>query len=160
MFICVYTCIYFVLVDRVGEGTVPLIIVVYINGSFVKHKIPVKPIYVTVRNLSSVVSGKACAWRVLGMLPSLRNSATFAQTDTWRKDSRLRLHHACISHIVEMISRFGSEDKYLLCADGQVQHAIYCVQTGIYCNITVILLSGVSYLCLSRFPQHGWFIPA
>jgi hypothetical protein len=50
---------------RVGDGTVPLAIVVYINGSFVKHKIPVKPIYVTVHNLSSVVSSKACAWRVL-----------------------------------------------------------------------------------------------
>ncbi len=83
---------------RVCEGTVPLAIVVYIDGSFVKHKIPVKSIYVTVtvHNLSSVVSGKACAsaWRVLGMMPSLRNSATLAQTDTWRKDSRLRLHHA------------------------------------------------------------------
>ncbi len=33
---------------RVGEGTVPLAIVdhhVNIDGSFVKHKIPVKPIY-------------------------------------------------------------------------------------------------------------------
>ena len=69
---CVYTSIYiycvytslspYVLLDvRVGEGTVPLAIVVYIDGSFVKHKIPVKPIYITVRNLSSVVSGKACA---------------------------------------------------------------------------------------------------
>ena len=59
MFIGVYTCIYFVLIDRVGEGIAPLAIVVYIDGSFVKHKIPVKPIYITVRNLSSVVSGKA-----------------------------------------------------------------------------------------------------
>jgi hypothetical protein len=31
-------------IGRVGEGTVPLAIVVYIDGSFVKHKIPVKPI--------------------------------------------------------------------------------------------------------------------
>ncbi len=114
MFIGVYTCIYLVLIDRVGEGIVPLAIVVYIDGSFVKHKIPVKPIYVTVRNLTSVVSGKACAWRVLGMMPSLRKSATLAQSDTW-------LHHACISHLVEMINKFGSEDKHLLCADGQVQ---------------------------------------
>ncbi len=69
------------------------------------------------------------------MMPSLQKSATLAQTDTWRKDSRLRLHHACISHLVEMINKFGSEGKYLLCADGQVQHAIYCAQSGIYCNI-------------------------
>ena len=93
---------------------------VYIDGSFIKHKIPVKPIYVTVRNLNSTVSGKACAWRVLGMMPSLRNSATLAQTDTWRKDQRLRLHHASLSHIADMIKRFGSEDKYILCADGKV----------------------------------------
>ncbi len=84
----------------------PLAIVVYIDGSFVKHKIPAKPIYVTVRNLNSVVSGKACAWRVLGMMPSLRKSATLAQRDAWRKDGRLRLHNACISHVVEMIDKF------------------------------------------------------
>ena len=90
-----------------------------------KHKIPVKPIYVTVHNLNSVVSGKACSWRVLGMMPSLRKSATLAQTDTWRKDRRLRLHHACIAHVVEMVNKFGSEDKYLLCADGQVRTKMY-----------------------------------
>jgi hypothetical protein len=111
---------------RVGEGTVPLAIVVYIDGrSFVKHKIPVKPIYVTVCNLNSTVSGKACAWLVLGMMPSVRKSATLEQTETWRKDHGLRLHHACIAHVVEMINRFGSEDKYLLCADGQGQQCMY-----------------------------------
>ena len=88
---------------RVGEGTVPLEIVVYIDGSFIKHKIPVKPIYVTVSNLNSVVSGKACAWRVLGMMPSIRKSATLAQTDTWRKDRRRRLHHEGLSPIASSI---------------------------------------------------------
>ena len=92
----------------------------YIDGSFIKHKIPVKPIYVTVRNLNSVVSGKACAWRVLGMMPSIRKSATLAQTDTWRKDRRLRLHHAGLGHIVTMINKFAMEDKYILCADNKV----------------------------------------
>ena len=43
-------------VGRVGDGTVPLAIVLYIEGSFVKHKIPVRPIYITVCNLNSVVS--------------------------------------------------------------------------------------------------------
>ncbi len=112
----------------------PLAIVVYIDGSFVKHKIPVKPIYVTVCNLNSTVSGKACAWRVLGMMPSVRKSATLEQTETWRKDRRLRLHHTCIALIVEMINRFGSEDKYLLCADGQVQQ---CMYRYIYCHILI-----------------------
>ena len=87
---------------RVGDGTVPLAIVVYIDGSFVKHKIPVKPIYVTLHNLR----GKTAAWRVLGMLPSLRKSATLAQTDTWRKERRLRLHHAGLAHVVEMVNKF------------------------------------------------------
>ena len=56
------------MVLRVGDGTVPLAIVIYIDGSFVKHSIPgpVKPIYITLRNLDSVVSGKAMAWRVAG----------------------------------------------------------------------------------------------
>ena len=99
---------------------------VYIDGSYIKHKIPVKPIYVTVRNLNSVVSGKACAWRVLGMMPSLKKSATLAQTDSWRKDRRLRLHHAGLSHIVNMINKFRSEDKHVLCADGMAGPAASC----------------------------------
>ncbi len=108
-----------------GEGTVPLAIVVYIDGNFVKHKIPVKPIYVNVCSLNMAVSGKTCGWRVLGMIPSLRKSATLDQTDSWRKDCRLRLHHACISYVAEMVSKFSSEDKYLLCADGQVYTISY-----------------------------------
>ncbi len=74
---------------RVGEGTLPLAIVVYIDGSFVKHKIPVKPIYVTVRNLNSTVSGKACALRVLGMMPSVHKSATLEQTESLRRGGRI-----------------------------------------------------------------------
>ena len=119
---------------RVGDGTVPLAIVVYIDGSFVKHKIPVKPIYVTVRNLNSVVSGKACAWRVLGMIPSVRKSATLAQNDTWRKNRRLRLHHACIEKVADMVNKFGSEDKYVLCADGQV-HTGTCMYMPVHTSI-------------------------
>ena len=88
--VCTDSDMYLYLFFRVGEGTVPLAIVIYIDGSFVKHKIPVKPIYVSVRNLSSTVSGKACAWRVLGMMPSLKKSATLDQTDTWRKERSLR----------------------------------------------------------------------
>ncbi len=91
-----------------------------IDGSFVKHKISVKPIYVTVRNLNSVVSGKAAAWRVLGMMQSLRKSTKLAQSDAWQKDRRLRLHHACIAHVVDMVNKFGSKDKHLFCADGKV----------------------------------------
>ena len=74
-----------VTVFRVGNGTVPLAIVIYIDGSFVKHSIPVKPIYITVRNLDSVVPGKAMAWRVRGMLPSFKKSATPNESDDWRR---------------------------------------------------------------------------
>jgi hypothetical protein len=67
------------------------------------------------------------------MMPSLRKSAILAQTDTWRKDSRLRLHHTrCIAHVVEMANKFGSEYKCVLCADGQVQHTDIQVCTCLY----------------------------
>ncbi len=109
----------------------------YIDGSFVKHKIPVKPINVTVCNLSSVVSGKASALRVLGMIPSVRKSATLKENDSWRKNRRLRLHHACIEKVVCMINKFCSEDKYLLCADGQVHT----------CTFMYIPIHTIAYRC-------------
>jgi hypothetical protein len=123
------TTLHYYVFCRVGDRTVLLAIVEYIDGRFVQLKIPVKPIYATVRNLNSAVSGKACAWRVLGMMPSLKKSAPLDPTDTWWNDCRLRLHHACITHVVNMVNRFGSEDKHLLfapqCADGQVYTSTY-----------------------------------
>jgi hypothetical protein len=44
-YVPVYDSTYFA--GRVGEGTAPLAIVVYIDGSFVQHKILVKLIYVS-----------------------------------------------------------------------------------------------------------------
>ncbi len=58
------------------------------------------------------------------MMPSLRKRATLAQTDTWQKDSRLRLHHSCIAYVVEMVNKFGSENKYL-CAESQEYTSSY-----------------------------------
>jgi len=112
---------------RVGEGTVPLAIVIYIDGSFIKHSIPVKPIYITVRNLDSVVSGKAMAWRVLGMLPSFKTSATPNESDDWRRHRRLDMHHACIKHIVDSINDFCDKDVHVQCADGQVISGYPCI---------------------------------
>ena len=37
----------------------PLAIVIYIDCSYIKSKIAVKPVYITVRNLSLAVSGKS-----------------------------------------------------------------------------------------------------
>ncbi len=54
------------------------------------------------------------------MMPSLRKSATLAQTDKWRQERRVRLHHACIAHVVDMVNNFCGEDKHVLCVDGQV----------------------------------------
>ena len=92
----------------------PLAIVIYVDGSFIKNKIAVKPIYITVRNLNSAVSGKSLAWRVLGMLPALKKKPTVGQSTAWRtlpSDSRLpqrrlRMHHACMQHVVDSVNRF------------------------------------------------------
>ncbi len=75
----------------------PLAIVIYIDGSFIKHSIPVKPMYITVTvlNLDSSVSGKAMAWIVLGMLPGFKKSATPNESDEWQWQRRLAMHHAC-----------------------------------------------------------------
>jgi hypothetical protein len=123
----------------------------------VKHKIPVKPIYITLRNLTTAVSGKAAAWRVLGMMPSLRKSATLEQTDTWRKERRQRLHHAGLAHLVEMVNKFASEDKHVLCADGQVQMSMYEVCTSIYMVHTMDVPVHTEYVpvCSMYVLRHG-----
>ena len=110
--------------NRVGDGTVPLAIVIYVDGSFIKNKIAVKPIYITVRNLTAV-SGKCLAWRVLGMLPALKKKPTVGQSTAWRAQRRLRLHHACMQHVVDSVNRFCSADTHVLCADGQVMYNRY-----------------------------------
>ncbi len=98
-----------------------LAIVIYIAGSFIKHSIPVKPIYITVRNLDSSVSGKAMAWHVLGMLPGFKKSATPNESDEWRRQCLLEMHHACVKHVVDSINNFCDKDVHVLCADNQVR---------------------------------------
>ncbi len=130
---------------------------VYIDGSFVKHKIPIKPIYVTLRNLTTAVSGKEAAWRVLGMMPSLRKSATLEQTDTWCKECRQCLHLAGLAHLVEMVNKFASEDKHVLCADGQVQMSMYSVCTSSYKVHTMHVPVHTRYVpvCSMYVLRHG-----
>ena len=89
---------------------------------------------------------------MLGMMPSLRKSATLAQTDTWRKDRRLRLHHAGISHIVNMINKFGSEDKHILCADGKVYICIY-TYIAVYTMLYYVILSCTFHRCDFAVPN-------
>jgi hypothetical protein len=123
---------------RVGEGTVPLAIVIYIDGSFIKHSIPVKPIYITVRNLDSSVSGKAMAWRVLGMLPGFKKSATPNESDDWRRQRRLEMHHACVKHVVDSINNFCDKDVHVLCADNKVKLGYPCLSLDEHCAEWVI----------------------
>jgi hypothetical protein len=81
------------------------------------------------------------------MMPSLRKSATLEQTDTWRKELRLLLHHAGLAHLVEMVNKFASEDKHVLCADGQVLMSMYSVCTSTYMVHTLHL------------PVHTCYVP-
>jgi hypothetical protein len=74
------------------------------------------------------------------MMPSLRKGATLEQTDTWRKERRLRLHHPGITHPVEMVNKLADEDKHLLCADGQVRMCMYSVCTSTYVVYTSMYL--------------------
>ncbi len=107
---------------QIGEETVPLAIVVYIDGSFIKHSIPVKPVYIsniTMHILDSSVSGKAMAWRVLGMLSGFKKSATPNESDECRRQRRPEMHHACVKHVVDSINNFCDKDVHVLCADNK-----------------------------------------
>ena len=93
---------------------------IVIDGSFIKNKIGIKPIYITLRNLDSSVSGKAMAWRVLGILPCYQKCATPNESDAWRRQRRLEMHHACILHLVDSLNNFCYKDVHVQCADGKV----------------------------------------
>ena len=60
------------------------------------------------------------AWRVLGILPSFKKSATPNETDECRRQRCLGMHHACIKHVVDSINDFCEKDLHVQCADGQV----------------------------------------
>ena len=62
----------------------------------------------------------AMAVQVLGMLPSLKKKATVGQSNAWRAQCRLRLHHACMKHVVDSINKFCSTDSHIMCAHGKV----------------------------------------
>ncbi len=78
----------------------------------------VKPIYTTEHNLDSSVSGKA--WRVLGMLPGFK-SVTPNESDEWRRQCKLKVHHVCVKHVVDGINNFCDKDVHLFSADIQVR---------------------------------------
>ncbi len=55
-------------------------------------------------NNDRTVSGKAYAWRLLGMMPGISKAATVAQTSEWRAELRTRLYHSCIDILVAQIN--------------------------------------------------------
>ena len=85
---------------RVGPDCTPLSLVVYIDGSFIKQGIPIKPIYLASANNDREVASKSFAWRLLGVLPTLKKEAAIKETDEWRTERRARLYHACIGELV------------------------------------------------------------
>ena len=47
--------------------------------------------------------------------------ATRDETDEWRRQRRLGMHHRCIKHIVDSINNFCEKDVHVQYADGQVK---------------------------------------
>ena len=98
------------------------------------------------RKNDRTVASKAFAWRLLGLMPSISNAATIAQTDDWRSARRTRLYHSCVDKLVQQINdltecdiffRFGDQ-KYrcsrvfldFWCMDGdEVANATMCPVT-------------------------------
>ena len=77
-------------------------------------KIAMNPIYITVRNLNSAVSGKSVL-AMLGMLPALKKNPTvgLGTVECLARPApfqRLRLHHAYMKHVVDSINRLCSEE--------------------------------------------------
>jgi hypothetical protein len=66
----------------------------------------------------------AMAMLVLGMLPSLKKKATVGQSNAWRAQHHLNLHHACMKHVVNSINNC-SADSHIMCADGKVGVLLY-----------------------------------
>ncbi len=69
------------------------------------------------RNNDRTVSGKAYAWRLLGMMPAISKAATVAQTTEWRAEWRTRLYHSCIDILVDQINYLTGRDMYVRYAD-------------------------------------------
>ena len=67
----------------------------------------------------------AMAVLVLGMLPSLKKKTTLGQSNAWGALCSLRLHHACMKHVVDSINKFCSNDSHIMCADCKVVFLLY-----------------------------------
>ena len=75
------------------------------------------------RNNDRTVGGKAFAWRLLGMMPSISKAATVSQTDEWRAERRTRLYHSCIDILVQQINELTGRDVFLRFGDQQFRRS-------------------------------------
>ena len=75
------------------------------------------------RNNDRTVSGKAYAWRLLGMMPAISRAATVAQPHEWRAERRTRLYHSCIDILVQQINDLTGRDIHLRYADKMVRRS-------------------------------------
>ena len=76
------------------------------------------------RNNDRTVSGKAYAWRLLGMMPpGISKAATVAQTSEWRAERRTRLYHSCIDILVAQINDLTGRDIHIRYADKMVRRS-------------------------------------
>ncbi len=68
-------------------------------------------------NNDHTVSGKAYAWRLLGMMPAISKAATVAQPTEWHAKWRTRLYHLCIDILAKQINDLTSRDVHIWYAD-------------------------------------------
>ncbi len=64
----------------------------------------------------------------------LSKSATPNESDEWRRQCRLEMHHACVNHVVDSINNFCDKDVHVLCADNKVKlgyPGVYIVVNGL-----------------------------
>jgi hypothetical protein len=83
-----------------GDGTEPLAIVIYINDSFVKNKTAVIPIYITMRDLDSAVSGTSMVWTVKCLARSAQSqvASRIYETRDGLHPTRTSYHDAQMKH--------------------------------------------------------------
>ena len=93
---------------------------VYIHGIYIARIAYYLFIAVASRNNDRTVSGKAYAWRLLGMMPGISKAATVAQTSEWRAERRTRLYHSCIDILVAQINDLTGRDIHIRYADKMV----------------------------------------
>lgn len=130
----------------VGPGKVPISIVLYIDGTFIKRGIPIRPVYRKLHNiLYTMLSNMLChltgkyllavgslnndrtvmartyAWRPLACLPILKGSACTNTSKDWQAYRRSALYHSAMAPIVAEVNEICSTDRHFRFADKVVR---------------------------------------